>query len=118
MAEDLVLRKNSHRRYYDSSRGRYVRLSEIADAIRAGAHVTARDWNGRDIAGELMARIIVHEQAKTPEGPLTTDAMRMLIRLAGPDATGVAVYPGSLAAFLESLSGARASFESWPSERL
>jgi polyhydroxyalkanoate synthesis regulator protein len=100
MAKDLVIRKNSHRRYYDSSRGRYIRLSEIADLIRAGAHVTARDWTGRDIAGVLMARIIVHEQTKTRGGPLTTDAMRMLIRLVGPD---LSVCLGSLAAFLESL---------------
>ena len=71
MIDDLVLRKYPHRRFYDASRSRFLRLSEIAKLIKAGARAIACDRHGRDITAELFARIIISEQAKTKDGPLT-----------------------------------------------
>ena len=39
MAEDIVLRKNAHRRLYDAGRRRFVKLSEVAEFVKAGATV-------------------------------------------------------------------------------
>ena len=64
----------------------------------------ARDRYDRDIAAELLAWIIVHEQAMTREGPLTDGAMRSLIRLTGTtEPSTIPILLGSLAACLETL---------------
>ena len=49
MIKDLILRKYPHRRFYDSARSSFLRLDEIAELIKAGARVPARDCYGRDI---------------------------------------------------------------------
>ena len=105
MVDDLILQKYPHRRYYDRVRRRFVRLVEIAELVKEGARVAARDAEGRDITAELFGRIIVYEQAQTGEGPLTADAMRSLIRLVTSDASsGLPVCLGSVAAFLDALT--------------
>jgi len=104
MVDDLVLRKYQHRRFYDAKRSRFVRLTEIAELIREGAQVTARDRHGADITAELLARIIIHQQANTKAGPLTTQAMRTLVLLiVSEGSSGLPVSLGSVAAFLEAI---------------
>jgi len=60
----------------------------------------AHDALGRDITADLYVRIIVHGQARRMDGPLTTEAMRMLVRLIVAEPSGrLALSLGSLAAF-------------------
>ncbi|HWE94057.1 MAG TPA: polyhydroxyalkanoate synthesis regulator DNA-binding domain-containing protein [Tepidisphaeraceae bacterium] len=56
----LTLRKYPNRRYYDTSRSRYVTLEEIYSLIREGYEVQASDSKtGQDITAKVLAQIIL-----------------------------------------------------------
>ncbi|MDB5299033.1 MAG: phaR [Phycisphaerales bacterium] len=56
----LTLRKYPNRRYYDTSRSRYVTLEEIYALIRDGYEVQASDSKtGQDITAKVLAQIIL-----------------------------------------------------------
>lgn len=85
MIDDLVLHKYASRRLFDATRRRVVKLDEIADLVKAGANISARDFAGREITGEILAQIVCREEAKHQHGPLTPSAMRNIIRLLESD---------------------------------
>jgi polyhydroxyalkanoate synthesis repressor PhaR len=56
----LTLRKYPNRRYYDTSRSRYVTLEEIYALIREGYEVQVSDSKtGQDITAKVLAQIIL-----------------------------------------------------------
>jgi len=104
MVVDLDLRKYAHRRLFDRKRGRFLTLAEIADLMEAGASMTAKGFDGRDISAEVLAQIVVRNEARSKRSPLTTAAMRDIIRLTQSDLKLLLPLPlDHLAAMLEML---------------
>jgi len=64
MVDDLVIRKYTARRLYDATRRRILRLGDIAELIKTGAQVSARDSDGGDITAELLGRIVLYKHKR------------------------------------------------------
>jgi len=77
---ELLIRKYSDRRLYDTSSSRYVKLDDIAGMVRDGIDVrVVDDRTGKDITHLIFTQIIV-ENAREREIALPLQLLTQLVR--------------------------------------
>ena len=77
---EVLIRKYSDRRLYDTGASRYVTLSDIARLVRDGKEVRVVDGRtGKDITRIIMTQIIV-EDAKEQKVALPLQLLTQLVR--------------------------------------
>jgi polyhydroxyalkanoate synthesis repressor PhaR len=77
---DVLIRKYSDRRLYDTSSSRYVKLEDIARMVRNGIDVQVRDARtGKDLTSVILIQIIM-EDARDRQTPLPLHLLRQLVR--------------------------------------
>ncbi len=77
---DILIRKYSDRRLYDTNASRYVRLEDIARMVREGLNVEVCDARtGRDLTHMTLTQIIV-EDARDRDTALPLQLLQQLIR--------------------------------------
>jgi polyhydroxyalkanoate synthesis repressor PhaR len=77
---DVLIRRYTDRRLYDTSASGYVKLEDIARLVREGADVKVVDArSGRDITSVILTQIIV-EDARDRDSALPLQLLRTLIR--------------------------------------
>ena len=77
---DVVIRKYSDRRLYDTSASRYVKLDDVARMVREGIDVQVRDArSGKDLTSMVLTQIIV-EDARDRETALPLQLLQQLVR--------------------------------------
>jgi len=106
MTQDVVLRKYPQRRLYDASRRKFLTLSDIAELVKAGAAVSARDGLDRDITNDVLCQVILKQEAESISGasPLSSELLRQLIRLGQqPSQPALPLYLDHLSKLLESV---------------
>ena len=65
MADELLFKKYSNRRLYDTEKSTYVSLSHVADMIKQGRHVKVIDAKTEeDVTAFILAQIILEEARK------------------------------------------------------
>ena len=118
MTQDVVLRKYPQRRLYDVGRRKFLTLSDIAELVKAGAVVSARDALDHDITSDVLCQVIVKQEAESISGasPLSSEVLRQLIRLAQqPSQPALPLYLDQLSKLLEFVpTGAGPSHEAPP----
>lgn len=63
MAKEVILKKYTNRRIYNTDEGRYVKLDEIGDIIRQGNDIKVIDTKTKeDITKQILAQIILEEE--------------------------------------------------------
>lgn len=63
MAKEVILKKYTNRRLYNTDEGRYVKLDEIGDIIRRGNDIKVIDTKTKeDITKQILAQIILEEE--------------------------------------------------------
>jgi polyhydroxyalkanoate synthesis repressor PhaR len=76
----LVIKKYSDRRLYDSSASRYVKLDDIARMVRDGIEVKVVDArSGKDLTYLVLTQIIL-EDARQRETPFPLQLLQQLVR--------------------------------------
>jgi polyhydroxyalkanoate synthesis repressor PhaR len=77
---EILIRKYSDRRLYDTSASRYVKLDDIAQMVREGANVRVVDGRtGKDLTHLVFTQIIV-ENAREREIALPLQLLTQLVR--------------------------------------
>jgi polyhydroxyalkanoate synthesis repressor PhaR len=77
---EVLIRKYSDRRLYDTGASRYVKLDDIARMVREGADVRVVDGRtGKDITSAIFTQIIV-ENAREREIALPLQLLTQLVR--------------------------------------
>ena len=77
---EVLIRKYSDRRLYDTGASRYVKLDDIARMVREGADVRVVDGRtGKDITGSIFTQILV-ENAREREIALPLQLLTQLVR--------------------------------------
>jgi len=77
---EVLIRKYSDRRLYDTGASRYVKLDDIARMVREGADVRVVDGRtGKDITNVIFTQIIV-ENAREREIALPLQLLTQLVR--------------------------------------
>lgn len=77
---DVLIRKYSDRRLYDTSASRYVKLEDVARMVRDGIDVRVVDArSGKDLTHVIMTQIIV-EDARDREVALPLQLLTQLVR--------------------------------------
>ena len=77
---EVLIRKYSDRRLYDTGASRYVKLDDIARMVRGGADVRVVDGRtGKDITSAIFTQIIV-ENAREREIALPLELLTQLVR--------------------------------------
>ncbi len=75
----IVIKKYENRRLYDTSRSRYVNLSEIAGMVRKGYDIQVVDaTTGEDLTRAILMQVIVEDNKDGPLG-LPLELLRQLI---------------------------------------
>ena len=106
MTQDVVLRKYPQRRLYDPGRRKFLTLADIAELVKAGAAVSARDALDRDITSDVLRQVILKQETESISGasPLSPELLRQLIRLAQqPSQPALSLYLEHLSKLLESV---------------
>ncbi len=76
----VIIKKYSNRRLYDSTNKRYVTLENISELIRAGSEVRVIDsQSGADISKVILIQVIL-ESEKNKEDILPVSFLHMLIK--------------------------------------
>ena len=76
----VIIKKYSNRRLYDSTNKRYVTLEDISELIRAGSEVKVIDsQSGADISKVILIQVIL-ESEKNKEDILPVSFLHMLIK--------------------------------------
>jgi polyhydroxyalkanoate synthesis repressor PhaR len=76
----VIIKKYSNRRLYDSTNKRYVTLEDISELIRAGNEVRVIDsQSGADISKVILIQVIL-ESEKNKEDILPVSFLHMLIK--------------------------------------
>lgn len=65
----IIIKKEKDRKYYDSSKKKYVTLSDLANYLTAGKTIKVIDYQGKDISSQTIVRIL----AKTSNPKLIND---------------------------------------------
>jgi len=79
-APEVLIRKYSDRRLYDTAASRYVKLDDIAQMVREGANVRVVDGRtGKDLTHLVFTQIIV-ENAREREIALPLQLLTQLVR--------------------------------------
>jgi polyhydroxyalkanoate synthesis repressor PhaR len=79
-APEVLIRKYSDRRLYDTSSSRYVKLEDIAQMVREGVNVRVVDGRtGKDLTHLVFTQIIV-ENAREREIALPLQLLTQLVR--------------------------------------
>jgi polyhydroxyalkanoate synthesis repressor PhaR len=77
---NVLIRKYSDRRLYDTSASRYVKLEDIARMVRQGIDVEVRDArSGKDLTSVVLTQIIV-EDARDRQTALPLELLQQLVR--------------------------------------
>ncbi|HKM67931.1 MAG TPA: polyhydroxyalkanoate synthesis regulator DNA-binding domain-containing protein [Candidatus Acidoferrum sp.] len=77
---DVLIRKYSDRRLYDTGASRYVKLADIARMVRDGRNVRIEDGRtGKDLTHIVLTQIIV-EDAKDQKMALPLQLLTQLVR--------------------------------------
>ncbi len=77
---NVLIRKYSDRRLYDTSASRYVKLGDIARMVRQGIAVEVRDArSGKDLTSMVFTQIIV-EDARDRQTALPLELLQQLVR--------------------------------------
>jgi len=77
---EVLIRKYSDRRLYDTGASRYVKLEDIAQMVREGIHVRVVDGRtGKDLTHLIFTQIIV-ENAREKEIALPLQLLTQLVR--------------------------------------
>ncbi len=71
VTDTVNLRKYRNRRLYDSERGKFVTLSQVAEMIRQGRQVEVKEADtGKDVTASILLQIILEEaRGKTASPP-------------------------------------------------
>jgi polyhydroxyalkanoate synthesis repressor PhaR len=77
---EVLIRKYSDRRLYDTGASRYVKLADIARMVRDGVNVRIEDGRtGKDLTHVILTQIIV-EDAKDQKMALPLQLLTQLVR--------------------------------------
>jgi polyhydroxyalkanoate synthesis repressor PhaR len=77
---NVLIRKYSDRRLYDTSASRYVKLEDIARMVRQGIDVEVRDARtGKDLTAVVLTQIIV-EDARDRQTALPLELLQQLVK--------------------------------------
>jgi polyhydroxyalkanoate synthesis repressor PhaR len=77
---NVLIRKYTDRRMYDTSASRYVKLDDIARMVREGIDVQVRDARtGKDLTSVILTQIIV-EGARARESSLPLQLLQQLVK--------------------------------------
>lgn len=77
---NVLIRKYSDRRLYDTSASRYVKLEDIARMVREGIDVEVRDdRSGKDLTSVVLTQIIV-EDARDRQTALPLQLLQQLVK--------------------------------------
>ena len=78
--EQIIIKKYSNRRLYDSTNKKYVTLEDIASLIRKGSEIKVLDsQSGEDITKVILIQVIL-ESEKNKEDILPVSFLHMLIK--------------------------------------
>lgn len=80
MPEQLIIKKYSNRRLYDTSHKRYVTLEEIANLIKEGNEIKVIDSQTDEDITKVILMQVVLESEKNKEDILPTSFLHMLIK--------------------------------------
>ncbi|MCM2277409.1 MAG: hypothetical protein NDJ89_04980 [Oligoflexia bacterium] len=72
------IKKYGNRRFYSSSKARFVTLEEIASAVRGGRKIRVTDANEQDITCEILTQILL-EGGKARHFPV--ELLEQMVRL-------------------------------------
>ncbi|MGH7902117.1 MAG: polyhydroxyalkanoate synthesis regulator DNA-binding domain-containing protein [Thermodesulfobacteriota bacterium] len=76
----IVIKKYSNRRLYDTSNRKYITLEEISDLIKGGSEVKVIDTqSGEDISKLILIQVVL-ESEKNKEDILPVSFLHMLIK--------------------------------------
>ena len=76
----IVIKKYSNRRLYDTSNRKYITLQEISDLIKGGSEVKVIDTqSGEDISKLILIQVVL-ESEKNKEDILPVSFLHMLIK--------------------------------------
>jgi polyhydroxyalkanoate synthesis repressor PhaR len=77
---NVLIRKYSDRRLYDTSASRYVKLEDIARMVRKGIDLEVRDArSGKDLTSMVLTQIIV-EDAREKQTALPLELLQQLVK--------------------------------------
>ncbi|MGE5444941.1 MAG: polyhydroxyalkanoate synthesis regulator DNA-binding domain-containing protein [Ignavibacteriales bacterium] len=80
MPEQVIIKKYSNRRLYDTSHKRYVTLEEIANLIKEGNEIKVIDSQTDEDITKVILMQVVLESEKNKEDILPTSFLHMLIK--------------------------------------
>ncbi|MDP7114655.1 MAG: polyhydroxyalkanoate synthesis regulator DNA-binding domain-containing protein, partial [Myxococcota bacterium] len=79
---EILIKKYSNRRLYDTRRSRYITLDDLAGMIRDGATVKVVDANkGSDLTRLVLTQVILEEQDRIDLLPV--DLLHHIIKVQG-----------------------------------
>jgi len=77
---NVLIRKYSDRRLYDTTASRYVKLQDIARMVREGIDLEVRDArSGKDLTSMVLTQIIV-EEAREKQTALPLELLQQLVK--------------------------------------
>lgn len=83
MAQDLLIKKYSNRRLYDTERSSYISLGDLAERIREGRQVSVIDaQTEEDVTGYILTQILL-EEAKNKNLLLPVPLLNLFIQYGG-----------------------------------
>lgn len=80
MPEQVIIKKYSNRRLYDTSHKRYITLEEIANLIKEGNEIKVIDSQTDEDITKVILMQVVLESEKNKEDILPTSFLHMLIK--------------------------------------
>ena len=80
MSEQVIIKKYSNRRLYDTSHKRYITLDEIANLIKEGNEIKVIDSQTDEDITKVILMQVVLESEKNKEDILPTSFLHMLIK--------------------------------------
>jgi polyhydroxyalkanoate synthesis repressor PhaR len=80
MPDNILLKKYSNRRLYDTTKSAYVTLSQVADLIRAGGRIDVIDAKTKEDVTAFILTQIVLEEAKKKNALLPVPLLHLIIQ--------------------------------------
>ncbi|PCH99467.1 MAG: hypothetical protein COB76_05680 [Alphaproteobacteria bacterium] len=83
MALPILIKRYANRRLYDTSKGAYIKLSDIAETLREGHDINVVDAKtGKQMTKTVMMQVLLSEEtAKDRPRLLTNDFLKDIVRL-------------------------------------
>ncbi|HLE25141.1 MAG TPA: polyhydroxyalkanoate synthesis regulator DNA-binding domain-containing protein, partial [Thermodesulfobacteriota bacterium] len=80
MPDQIIIKKYSNRRLYDTTHKKYVTLDEIANLIKDGSEIKVLDSQTDEDITKIVLMQVVLESEKNKEDILPTSFLHMLIK--------------------------------------